>query len=159
MVNANQLDEVCLSVSSLYFSTGFMLRTLCPIWKVDPAVALDESACKLCFGCLGPGCIVSPFFLLKSSYLFDHVLGLVCHLGVAPTVSHKNDFLTRAWLIQPVLRGFCRGALLELNSKFTCPAQVIRKSASSLLTFEILDLLLQFLRHSSLFGSWHPIKL
>ena len=83
MLISYQLDEVCPSVSSLYFSTGLMLRTLC-VWlgKWSLHTLLMKSACKLCFGCLGAGCVAPPFFPPKVILPLDHVLGLVCHLGV-----------------------------------------------------------------------------
>lgn len=83
MLISYQLDEVCPSVSSLYFSTGLMLRTLC-VWfgKWTLHTLLMKSACKLCFGCLGAGCVAPPFFPPKVILPLDHVLGLVCHLGV-----------------------------------------------------------------------------
>lgn len=84
---------------------------VCLIWKVDPAVALGESACKLCFGCLGAGCIASPFFPPKVILPLDHVLELVCHLGVVIPPQWITKRLSDSSLTDSTCcpLGFCRG--------------------------------------------------
>lgn len=83
MLVSYQLDEVCPSVSSLCFSTGFMLRPLCVQfgkWTLHVLLTSQLVSCVLVVW--GLVVLPPPFFPPKVILPLDRVLGLVCHLGV-----------------------------------------------------------------------------